>query len=296
MPQTELDDFDSLVLKPVKLHHEIRFRKYAGNGRAGHVFKIRMNKKDYALKMARSPSCSLQRLLTLDKFIFDNPGLNATKFKRTKRKAFYNPFYIECRANGALIERGFNGQILPFCYGWIDIPDALELQVAAKFGIQPFLWDRPESVEHQQIRGILYEWVDGRPLTQIKMTSDIANQARKLLKALHDVEILHGGVAASNFLVEESSQKVHLIDLSASISLPHISISKQEFQDRQQKERLALEVEFSLLSENPINQGLSFADFSGFDLESKKSSVADANFIKHLWTSPKPTRWQPLPP
>ncbi|KEF50774.1 uncharacterized protein A1O9_13182, partial [Exophiala aquamarina CBS 119918] len=114
------------------------------------------------------------------------------------------------------------------------------------------------------------------------MTSDTANQARKLLKALHDVEILHGGVAASNFLFEESSQKVHLIDLSASIRLPHISISKQELQDRQQKERLALEVGFSLLSENPINQGVCVADFTGFDVESKKNSVADARFIKHL--------------
>ncbi|KAL6240396.1 hypothetical protein RBB50_012678 [Rhinocladiella similis] len=280
MPQTELHEFDSLVLKPVKLHHEIRFRKYAGNGRAGHVFKIRMNKEDFALKM----------------FKFDNPALNATKFKGTKRKAFYDPFYIECRANGSLIERGLNGQILPFCYGWTDIPDAIELEVALRFGIQPFLWDRPENVEHQQIRGILYEWVDGRPLTQIKLTSDIAKQARKLLKALHDVEILHGGIAASNFLVEESRQKVHLIDLSASITLPHISISKQELQDRQQKERLALEVGFSLLSENPINQGVCVADFSGFDVESKKNSVADAYFIKHLWAPPNPTRWQRVPP
>ncbi|KEF50797.1 uncharacterized protein A1O9_13149, partial [Exophiala aquamarina CBS 119918] len=82
MPQTKLHEFDSLVLNPVKLHHEIRFRKYAGSGRAGHVFKIRMNKEDYAVKM----------------FIFDNPGLNATQLKGTKRKAFYDPFYIECRA------------------------------------------------------------------------------------------------------------------------------------------------------------------------------------------------------
>ena len=222
--------------------------------------------------------------------------MNATKFKGTKRKAFYDPFYIECRANGALIERGWNGQILPSCYGWTEIPHDVELQVASRFGIQSFLWDRPENVEHQQIRGILYEWVDGRPLTQIRMTSDIANQARKLLKALHDVGILHGGVAASNFLVEESNQKVHLIDLSASITHPHISISQEELKKRQQKERLELEVGFSCLSANPINQGVCVADFSGFDVESLNNSFADVPLIKHLWAPPQPTYWQPAPP
>ncbi|KEF50771.1 uncharacterized protein A1O9_13185 [Exophiala aquamarina CBS 119918] len=117
------------------------------------------------------------------------------------------------------------------------------------------------------------------------MTSDIANQARKLLKALHDIEILHRGVAASNFLVEESSQKVHLIDLSASITLPHISISKQELQDRQQKERLDLEVGFSLLSENPINEGVCFADFSApLDFTQTYSLAARAALVAAVAT------------
>lgn len=52
MPPSELDDFDSLVLQPFKLNHEVRLPKYAGGGMAGHVFKIHMNKKGYAPKMA----------------------------------------------------------------------------------------------------------------------------------------------------------------------------------------------------------------------------------------------------
>ncbi|KAL6241322.1 hypothetical protein RBB50_011795 [Rhinocladiella similis] len=86
MPPSELDDFDSLVLQPFKLNHEVRLPKYAGGGMAGHVFKIHMNKKGYAPKM----------------FKFDNPSLNASRFKGTERKAFHDPFYIECPANGAL--------------------------------------------------------------------------------------------------------------------------------------------------------------------------------------------------
>ncbi|OAL22043.1 hypothetical protein AYO20_11279 [Fonsecaea nubica] len=189
MPPFENQDFDSLLLKPFELNGGIRFETYAGGGRSGHCFKVRIRKKDYALKM----------------FKFDNPELNVCRLRGTERRAFHDPFYIECPAYGTLIEQGFNGHITTFCYGWIDVPCSVELHVPSQFGIQPVLWDKPADVDHQQVRGILLEWVDGRPPTQIVMTSNIANQARKLLKALHGVGILHGGVAASNLLVEESN-------------------------------------------------------------------------------------------
>jgi hypothetical protein len=47
--------FDSLLLEPFKSKHgKIRFQGYAGGGRAGHVFKVRIDEKQYALKMVSS--------------------------------------------------------------------------------------------------------------------------------------------------------------------------------------------------------------------------------------------------
>ncbi|KIW25447.1 uncharacterized protein PV07_08621 [Cladophialophora immunda] len=113
-----MNDFNSLLLEPFESgSSRIHFQTCAGGGKDGYVFKVRIRKKDYALKMFR----------------FDHPGLNVTKLKGTQRNAFYDPFYIECRANGALIQQGLNGQILPFCYGRIDVPTAAEIQVAKRY-------------------------------------------------------------------------------------------------------------------------------------------------------------------
>jgi hypothetical protein len=121
------------------------------------------------------------------------------------------------------------------------------------------------------------------------MSSDIADQARAKLKALHQYGIAHGDLAASNIIVQakDPNPKVHLIDLSASITLPHIRFSPEELTKIQQKEIQSLEVGFALLSRIPINRGLCFATASLDDI------VAESQFIQHLWAPPQPTYRQP---
>ncbi|OQV10138.1 hypothetical protein CLAIMM_14180 [Cladophialophora immunda] len=276
-----MNDFNSLLLEPFELgSSRIHFQTCAGGGKDGYVFKVRIRKKDYALKM----------------FKFDHPGLNVTKLKGTQRNAFYDPFYIECRANGALIQhaliqQGLNGQILPFCYGQIDVPTAAEIQVAKRFNIQPFLWNRPENLCDQKVRGMLFDWVDAKSLTQTTISSNVADQARKLVKALHSAGIAHNDLAASNFLAQD--QTLYLIDLSSSVTLPHIKVSAQELERRQRKDIQSLEVGLALLSKILINQGRCFADLSATGKASLDDIFADSEFIQHLWAPPQPTCWQP---
>lgn len=47
-----VDDLNSLVLKPFSLQNrKIHFLEYAGEGQAGYVFRVRIDGKEYALKM-----------------------------------------------------------------------------------------------------------------------------------------------------------------------------------------------------------------------------------------------------
>lgn len=192
---------------------------------------------------------------------------------------------MECRANGSLIQQGLNGKIFRFCYGWIDVPEYAEIEVAKRFNIQPYLWERPDSAKAQRVRGILFDWVDGETLSPTSITCSIASHARALLGQLHRAHILWGGgLGRANFLVERSNPGqpiLHLLDLSASITIPHVKFSVEQLEQMQQEELQLLEVGLALLSSN---QGVSFAQLSDFgkDLLAKESQ-----FIRHLWVPPR---------
>ncbi|EXJ86650.1 hypothetical protein A1O3_03603 [Capronia epimyces CBS 606.96] len=220
--------------------------------------------------------------------------LNVSRLKGLRRKYFYDPFFIECRANGSLIQHGLNGQITAACYGWIDVPIAAENLVARRFNIHPSVWNKPVSASNQKVRGILFEWIDAQPLSEVPISSDIADQVRTKAKALHSVGIVHNSLAASNILVQaqDPNATVHLIDLGSSITLPHIQFSLQKLKEIQQKEIQLLEFGFKLLSENPINRGLCVADMSTFSKAILDEWLAESQFIKHLWAPPPPTCWQ----
>ncbi|KIW58842.1 hypothetical protein PV05_03335 [Exophiala xenobiotica] len=133
----ERGDVDSLLLEQFQLEDRIvHFQAYAGGGNAGHTFRVRIGGKKYAFKMFR----------------FDNPELNVSRSSGTRRRDFCDPFYIECRANGSLAQQGLNGKIFRFCYGWTDVPEYAEMEVASRFNIQPCLWDRPDSAKDQRVK------------------------------------------------------------------------------------------------------------------------------------------------
>lgn len=52
MAMPSVNDLNSLQLKPFVLRDQkIRFLEYAGKGQAGYVFRVRIDGKEYALKM-----------------------------------------------------------------------------------------------------------------------------------------------------------------------------------------------------------------------------------------------------
>jgi serine/threonine protein kinase len=216
--------------------------------------------------------------------------LYPSKLKGMARRARYDNFLVECRANGSLIDQHNNGKFTPFCYGWITVPTGVEIYVARKFNIQPFLWDRPPNAHNERVRAILFEWVDGEALSDVQITSEIANQIRTALKGLHQASIAHGDIRAPNILVNDN--RVYLIDLNASLTLPHITISAQKLKEFQERELRDLEIGFALLSEVPINQGSCVADMSLLSQSSLGDVLTIYNSIKHHWWPPMPTRWQ----
>ena len=94
------------------------------------------------------------------------------------------------------------GKFTPFRYGWITVPTWVEIYVARKFNIQPFLWDRPPDASDKNVQAILFEWVDGKMLSQVQINSGIANRAA--LNGLHQASIAHGDIRAENILVNDS--------------------------------------------------------------------------------------------
>jgi hypothetical protein len=107
---------------------------------------------------------------------------------------------------------------------------------------------------------------------------------------LHQASIAHGDIRAPNILVNDN--RVYLIDLNASLTLPHITISAQKLKEFQERELRDLEIGFALLSEVPINQGACVADMSLLGQPSLGEVLAIYNSIKHHWWPPMPTCWQ----
>jgi len=93
-------------------------------------------------------------------------------------------------------------------------------------------------------------WAEGQFLSLVLISSNLADQARTKLKALPEGGIAYNNLAASNILVQaqDPHPRVHLIDLSASITLPHVQFSPSQVKATQQKVIQLLEVGFALLS------------------------------------------------
>lgn len=172
--------------------------------------------------------------------------LYPSKLQGMARRACYDNFLVECHANGSLIDQHNNGKFTPFCYGWITVPTRVEKYVARKFNIQPFLWDRPPNAHNERVQAILFEWVDGEALSEVQINLEVANQIRTALKGLHQASMAHGDIRAPNNLVNDN--RVYLIELNASLTLPHITISAQKLKEFHERELRDLEIGFALLS------------------------------------------------
>ena len=243
--QTEKQSFLWLNQFPLN-GRTFRLVGYLGGGSAGYVFKIRMESKTYALKMASQAFYGYITDTDFHQFKFCCPDVYLSKLKGMAKMAYYDSFVKECRANSRLISQGMNGIYSPFCYGWIEVPTDTEKAVAKKFHIPSFLWDRYPETEHDRVRGILFEYIRGDLLSQVPITLQTANDLRAGLQEIHRASIAHGDMRASNILVRDGH--VRWIDFSASWSMPHVTISAARLEKLQENERLDLEVGFAFLS------------------------------------------------
>ena len=253
MASTNEGCFDRLLLEQFPFSRSrIKFEGYLGHGSAGFVFKVRVNSQIYALKLA-SQSSDKHVLRTANcsssfQFKFYYPELHPTyKLQGTIKKAYYDSFLVECRANHSLIDQHINGKHTPFCYGWTRVNARVEDHVARLYNVQKFLWDRPPGSGDALVRGILYEYIESeKTLFNTRITSEIANSARSALRGLHDASLAHGDIRASNILINQN-ERARWIDLSTSISLPHINMSESELREIQKDECLQLEIGFAFL-------------------------------------------------
>lgn len=194
-----------------------------------------------------------------------------------------------------MIAHGYNGKLSPFCYGWINVPTNAERSMARKFRHQPFLWDRPPNAYDQEIRAILFDWIDGKKFYEIRMNPNIANQARTILRMLHGMSIAHHDISASNFLIqgEHEDQKVFIIDFSASIVFPSAWISAQKWKMYLEDDRRFLELGFDHLLELPINGGLArIADAAVFDGLLTHDITEISEFTRPRWSPPQARCWE----
>lgn len=184
-------------------------------------------------------------------------------FHKTLR---YDRFLVECRANAKLISEKKNGVYTPFCHGWIEVPKVVEDYVAKKFRIFDFLWDRPPQSQ-DQVRGILFDYINGKNISGVKLGSDIVNALRNHVKQIHESSIVHGDIMASNILVTEEGRP-YLIDFSSSITLPHPSFRSQNlenFRKRQERDLEDLEVGITFLSHDYSLVNMSILEGSTID-------------------------------
>ncbi|KAL1861195.1 hypothetical protein Plec18170_001710 [Paecilomyces lecythidis] len=219
---------------------DLKILRRAGSGGAGYVFKIWMNHRFYALKM----------------FKFDNPRLLPSNFKGKQRKYHHNRFFKECRANASLISRGLNGRFTPFCHGWAYVSVELELEVACRFNVQPFLWDRPRGKENDRVQAILFDWISGHMLYDVPLTRKLADQLRSALSGLHSASMAHQDIRAPNILVSRHENRAYFIDLDSSTALPNTFFSQEDLAAFQDLDCRNLEIGFGfcqLAEENIVD-------------------------------------------
>lgn len=167
--------------------------------------------------------------------------------------------------------------------------------MAQKFRDQLFVWERPPDAGNQEVRAILFDWVDGKKLYETRMNPNVANQARTILRRLHGISIAHGDVAASNFLVqgENEDQRVVIIDFSASVLFSPILISAQRWKGYKDEDLRFLELGFDHLSELPINENLPrIADITVLDQLFTHDITTISEFIRPRWSPPGDRCWE----
>lgn len=155
-----------------------------------------------------------------------------------------------------------------------------------KFRLHQFDWDRPDDAPDEELRAMLFDYIDGKKLYETPLTPNIANQIRQIVGDLHGIGISHSDIAAPNFLVQgdDEQQKVFILDFSDSFTLPHVLMTNRKWKRRLELDLYTIEIGFKLLSELPINENLpALADEKAFDKLTPDQIASGCDFSRIRW-------------
>ena len=194
----------------------------------GHVFKVRLRSKEYALKVVSRLSLggyahSAQfNFFSLGRIAPFYPGREHLLDKNHVRH-HYDPFFAECRAFGKLIEEGKDDLLAVRCHGYVYLSESLEKRIEEKFGI--WNWNRQVGFEGCPLRGILKDVIRLKSLFgQVRSPSSrkkkIADMERRL-KQLNELRIFNKDIRECNY------RDGRLFDFSLAITAPHIALSRK---------------------------------------------------------------------
>ncbi|KAK0640195.1 hypothetical protein DIS24_g9598 [Lasiodiplodia hormozganensis] len=140
------------------------------SGGEGHVFKVKINSKVYALKLFKFFDVEAERA--------EYPSLDDEGIEDEEFENHFDPFYAECRAYGAIEEKIYHGNppadekdwVAAPCYGYLHVSAADEAEIRRKFNIKD--WNRPEDNDAKPIRGLVKEYIEQKDAVDTKRRSN----------------------------------------------------------------------------------------------------------------------------
>ncbi|EKG10122.1 hypothetical protein MPH_12722 [Macrophomina phaseolina MS6] len=185
------------------------------SGGEGHVFKVRINSRVYALKLFKFFDISQARCQL--------PSMYSAQITDDEIKGHLDPFYAECRAYGAIEERLYNGElpkneddwIAAPCYGYLRISVRDEDFLRETFKIRN--WDRANQTDTEPIRGLVKEFIEEKAPVNTKRRS--VRKMRKDLLVLESIGVYPRDIAARNY------RAGLLVDFGHSYTDPHCVLS-----------------------------------------------------------------------
>ncbi|KAF2650600.1 hypothetical protein K491DRAFT_761601 [Lophiostoma macrostomum CBS 122681] len=179
------------------------------DGDHGYVFKVRIDRVLYALKIFRF--FDIEEALAM----LDPAGRSLVTPEEVEGQT--NPFYAECRAYAKIAAKTKSrvSSVAIACHGFVSIPAKMETVLARRFNITD--WNRPEAelslnpTQRQPFRALVKDLVETDPI----VTPELIPLMRRELKALNRFGIYVMDVKWRNY------KGGHLVDFSSAWTKPH---------------------------------------------------------------------------
>ncbi|OAX82063.1 hypothetical protein ACJ72_03591 [Emergomyces africanus] len=200
---------------------DIEFLELLFTGSHSYLFKVRLSRKIYALKL----------------YTLTQPDWSESRFERNTWEK--DPFIVECQVYDYLIETNLSGVIGPCCHDWLKLDKAQELSLEWKLE-----WRRRTNTTEDPICGLLLEYIDGCTIGKATVTPTGAQSLRDQLDHLHNMNIAHGDLFPQN-IMGSNDGRTFLVDFSSAKLWPHSSFmicKREDFLCYIQSEKCKLEL------------------------------------------------------